>query len=143
MWYICLISLVSAITQLDDSNFDEITMSVQNKTHEDWFILVFGDDRQSAWLLTVWDDLQSQIGGFDVNLGTIDFNAISDLETRLKLKHSPQTLYLKAGRSYNVTVNTVEEAMLLLTDPSRISTYKNRKIKLTTSWFKRMAIIWD
>lgn len=38
---------------------------------------------------------------------------------------------------------TLDDAMTVINDPSRITTYKNRKIKMTDNWFKRLVIIWD
>ena len=145
MWIILLLRLISAITQLDDSNFDEVTLSTNNKTHEDWFVLIYGSDEKSENLLKVWDSLERKLEEekIKLNLGKIDYDQVSDISRRLKIQQSPQTLYLKSSRAYNIPMYTLDDAMTILHDPSRITTYKNRKIKTTFSWLKRMAIIWD
>ena len=145
MWFIFLLTLTTAITQLDDNNFDDITLSVQNKTHEEWFVLIHGENEQSEHLLQVWDDLERKLAEekITLNLGKIDYDQVDGLRQRLTLKLSPQTLYLKSGRAWNITMYTLDDAMTVINDPSRITTYKNRKIKMTDNWFKRLVIIWD
>ena len=74
MWFIFLLRLISAITQLDDYNFDEITLVTNNKTHEHWFVLVYDDGSASENLLKVWDDLERKLKEekITLNLGKID-----------------------------------------------------------------------
>lgn len=76
MWFIFLLTLTTAITQLDDNNFDDITLSVQNKTHEEWFVLIHGENEQSEHLLQVWDDLERKLAEekITLNLGKIDYD---------------------------------------------------------------------
>ena len=76
MWIILLLRLISAITQLDDSNFDEVTLSTNNKTHEDWFVLIYGSDEKSENLLKVWDSLERKLEEekIKLNLGKIDYD---------------------------------------------------------------------
>ena len=81
---------------------------------------------------------------WEVNIGVIHDDAESaDLQTRLKIKHAPQILYLTRTRAYNTTISTNDEALEIINDKELLSQYRYRSVKESMSYWKIASVAFE